>query len=375
MFHEAEEAHRKGKPWEVFLKKYRTKLLANYPDQEAEIYKWASICQKQYPLYLRHWEQHEDETSRKPLLAEASFKVPYLLPSGRTVILRGKFDAVTLLPISSPKKAAPRGQANKNHRNKKGQTETPELGIFLQENKTKGQIDEEGILGTVSQNLQTMLYQIALRAVCTRKVGDDNGQYVILGGQPKQRDSLLSLVINHPVAGTLYNVIRRPLADRFAIKQREGRLDKKTNRRIGAETASQFYERVAQQIRDASDDPAKPQYFMRWKVLLDDQDIERFKTRVFNPILEQLCDWWEWISVDPFDPWRPRLASDYAEPGDDRELLDKCCKILTINPHFQTPWGIYNSMFGGFRGDYFNLLTADRQYGLTKITTVFPELS
>lgn len=405
LFHEAEEAHRRGKPWDLALKRYRTKLLAKYPDSEVEIHKWSAICMKQFPLYLKHWETHDDETNRKPLLAEAPFRVPYTLPSGRIVILRGKFDAITILPIEDApmprdSAAAKALKANKRHKPDKGgstpngrpqpRTKAPQpaLGIFLQENKTKGQIDEEGILGTVAQNLQSMLYQIALRHVCTL-APIPNSKY---DGYPLQLlganvDPLYkSLLDGLPVSGTLYNVIRRPLADRFAIKQREGRLDKKTNRRVGAETANQFYERVAEQVREFSADPTKPQFFMRWKVLLDDADMERFKQRVFNPILEQLLDWWEWISVDPFDPWRPRtnkemlpiLGENVRFAVNDHTISDDVGSLLfqggKAQPHYQTPWGIYNSMFGGFRGDYFQYLTADREYRLSRITNLFPEL-
>jgi PD-(D/E)XK nuclease superfamily protein len=370
MFHEAEEAHRKGRPWDVFLKKYRNKLLARYPDSEKDIHKWASICMEQFPLYIKFWETHDDEINRKPLLAEAAFKVPYLLPSGRMVTLRGKFDAVTLLPVP-----------NKNRELAKDQK--PQLGIFLQENKTKGKIDEEGILGTVSQNLQTMLYQIALRTIAEKE------QFGAIDEVMGRDRTFVDAMLRTPIAGTLYNVIRRPLSDHYAIKQKQGRLDKKTNQRIGAESASQFYERVAQEIRNSFDDPASPQYFMRWRVLLDDADIQRFKTRVFDPILEQLCDWWEWIQVDPFDPWRPRTFGEMipalkgkkasfdinASNANVRVADDLANTVFNRNPHFQTPWGVYNSMFGGFRGDFFNLLTADRQYGLTTIDNLFPELT
>jgi len=128
-------------------------------------------------------------------------------------------------------------------------------------------------------------------------------------------------------------VVRRPLADRYAIKQRK------------AETISQFYARLGDEIKKNP-----KHYFMRWRVELTDDDISLFLDRTFHPIMESLMDWWESIQTDPFDPWSSRH-------------------------HYQSPWGVHNSLAGGFRGSFFEYLTTGREYGLREITTLFPELA
>lgn len=335
MWHEMEEAYCRTKMLpeaEKALRKYTTKLVAKYQGSEAEIHKWSTLCLYQYRIYVKYWEKHSDEKSRKPIFEEVAFKVPYHLPSGRTVLLRGKFDAVFLASISPKEQAA--------HKVKSKQ------GMFLQENKTKGEIDEEGILNTVGFNLQTMIYQIALR---------EAHQY-----QPGLIKQLGMVPYEIPIVGTLYNVIRRPLSDRFAIKQRKGRQVK--GKVVGAESQSQFLKRVEAEILSDPDHS-----FMRWKVFLTKEDIYLFRNRTLDPILEQLWDWWEWIKTDPHDPWRPRLPSE-------------CPNLLVlspdqiISPHFQSPWGVYNSMYAGYRGDYYEWLTKGRDANLVRVPTLFPEL-
>ena len=52
---------------------------------------------------------------------------------------------------------------------------------------------------------------------------------------------------------------------------------------------------------------------------------------------------------DPFDPWK----SPY---------------------HFRRPFGIYDGLAAGRRGDFFNLLTSGSHTGLRQRSTAFPEL-
>jgi len=334
LWHEAEEAFAAGKDWKKPVRIYRDKLLANYPADVAEVNKWFSVCMKTFPIYVRHWKTHKDTAKRKPLLEEYAFRVPYKLPSGRVLWLKGKFDCVFLEGV---KRAF----------------------IMLQENKTKGRIDEQGIQGTVDQNLQTMLYQIALRTLA------------VLCKEGNAPDDLPVHVVDalkkYPIKGVLYNVCRRPLADLHAIKQRKGREVNKKDKdgkpvlkrdgkpvkvRVGVETDKEFFDRLAAVIKEDADN-----FFMRWKVLLTDKDVERFKTRCFHPVMEQLADWYEWISAAPDEPFR---VDDQGVPGG--------------GIHWQAPWGVYDSMFGGFRGDFFELLTKGSRTNLKKKPTLFPEL-
>jgi len=294
MWHEAEEAHAGGKPWRPAAQKYMDYLRSEHPAADIGIRKTYELVKLAFPLYVKHWQKKGKGIKRIPVLEEEVFNVPYELPSGRTIILKGKFDCV--------------------FRKKKS--------VWLQENKTKGRIDEAGLTATLDQNLQTMLYQIALRTAQK------------LGLFPFDKGDI------GRIKGVLYNVVRRPLGDQHAIRQKK------------SETEKQFYQRVAAQIKA---DPNH--YFMRWDVNLFPREIMQFQERVFDPIMEQLCDWWEWVSQNPFDPWSLQTSSEYAN-----------------NIHWQAPWGIYNSMFGGFRGDYFEYLTTNKRSSLQKIDNLFPEL-
>ena len=342
LWHVAEEWHGRGKPYELGLRKYRDQLLERYPDNEEAIDKWYSICCHQFAIYLRYLKTIPGVHKYKSIADERTFRVPYMLPSGRTIILRGKFDRIFY-------------------------TKAPNTNIiYCQENKSKGEIDVEGIQKTVAENLQTMLYQVALRKALVRETQYSTTRkttgnpyvtgvkYKIVLGEGGGTSSI-TLPNNNKswkIAGVLYNIVRRPLADRFAIKQREGRtikLPNGTTTKKGAETPKQFYARVAKLIEQ---DPSY--YFVRMLVQLDEQDMESFCQRTFHPIMERLCDWWDYISKDPFNPWRD-----------------------CVSPHFQAPWGVYNGMYGGFRGDYFEYLTSNARdtSGLTKAKTLFPELA
>ena len=94
------------------------------------------FCRVQFPIYLRWWSKKKDEKGRVSLLQEQVFNVPYELPSGRVVYLRGKWDGIDLI---------------------KG-------NVWLLEHKTKGDIDEHILNRNLSFDLQTMLYLVALHS-------------------------------------------------------------------------------------------------------------------------------------------------------------------------------------------------------------------
>lgn len=316
LWHEAEEAYADGRPWEKAVDAYRDKLRDWFPTALEEIDKWTILVKLCFPLYVEFWGRHPFVRSRKPILQEKSFRVPYRLPSGRVLTLRGKFDAVWV----------------------KGK------GIWLQENKTKGYIDEEGILKTLPGNLQVMIYQIALRGLVKDPDAALDGYQRDIGAEAVFRPDRKGKVIEVPqvpVKGVLYNVIRRPLSDRHSIRQRK------------AETVKDFLHR----FRDTmAEDPGH--HFMRWEAHVYNQDVKKFETEVLHPILEGLMDWWEWIAAtDGEDPFR---IDDRGIPGG--------------GVHWATPWGVYNSMFGGFRGDFFELLSTGSKSKLIQTENLFPEL-
>lgn len=255
MWHLCEEAlaaESSGPAWEYKLKQYAQHLCQRYNTQQEQVRHWYHVCRVQFPHYVQYWKKHPDVKERTPLLQEVAFRVPYLLPSGRTVYLRGKWDAVDI--IGKGKKA----------------------GIYLQENKTKSVIDEVQLKGQLRFDLQTMLYLVALETHIQAN-----------GPLSKQSDGL-------PLKGVRYNVIRRPLSGgKGTIRKHQP-----TKSNPQGETDEEFYGRLSDIIKE---DPAS--FFVRWRVEVSPADIEVFKQQCLNPVLEQLCDWWHIIqrSAEPFE--------------------------------------------------------------------------
>lgn len=141
LWHLCEERHSAGDPWDdtiKLLKAYALEFCSKHPLQQEEINKWYNVCKTLFPIYVAYWSKDKEQQTKTPIFQEQVFHVPYELPSERIVYLRGKFDAVDLIG-----------------KGKSGQ-------IFLQENKTKSEIDEEKIRRNLKMDLQTLLYIIAL---------------------------------------------------------------------------------------------------------------------------------------------------------------------------------------------------------------------
>lgn len=293
MWHTCEEYQSQGQAWEGALQSYCKDLCKQYPLQQEQIVHWKNICQLQFPVYVDFWEKHPDEKQRRPLLQEQVFDVPYSLPSGRVVRLRGKWDGVDLIG---------RGKA---------------AGVYLKENKTKGDINEEQLKKQLQFDLQTMFYFVALAADCN---------------DPKY--------VSERLAGVRYNVVRRPLAGgRNSIRQ------KKT------ETITEFYDRLAVLIR------GEPEFFfMRWRVEVTVEDRQRFCREFLDPILEQLCDWYEFILTSPTDSWYTADA--------------RGCPA-----HWRTPYGLWNPMADGGSTEWDEYLATGSTLGLRRVDSLFGELA
>lgn len=340
LWHEAEEVFSRTKRVSdalTAIHNYGKSLIPRFPGSEQDIAKWTAIAKHQFPLYVDHWKNHPLEAARRPLWEEQTFCVPYCLPSGRTILLRGKLDCVLGIRPPSPKK--------------------PLLG-YVQENKAKGEntLDDEGITATVHENLQSMFYQNAIRT--WQRLPDQDVPFAQPGIRPLHdlasgSRSAAAQIRTCVISGTVYNVIRRPLSDKHAIRQRKGnsRLKKPTP----PETDGEFWKRAGH------DEVAKQPdyYFKRWRCEIDDAAVERFNRKTFHPILEALCDWWEWIAADPFNPFRVNPDTGISGGGF----------------HFQFPWGVYNPLTGGWRGDYFTYLSSGRTTGLQRTDNLFPELT
>lgn len=310
IWHAAEETLAAGDNFDDALNTaadYCQGLIVKYRESQVQIEKWYNVCRVQFPVYVEYWKKHPDVKARTPLFQEEVFCVPYTLPSGRVVKLRGKWDSVDLIG--------------------KGRN----AGIYLQENKTKSDIKEQQLVRQLGFDLQTMLYLVAL------------------GEWHKQNDRLTKP--NYPIKGVRYNVIRRPLSGgKGSIRQH-----KPTKKKPEGETADEYYARLQAIIE------AEPEtYFMRWKVEVIKQDIDKFKREFLNPILEQLCDWYTWVAIcyrsdrDPFIP----------HGGLNEETM-----------HWRNPYGIWNPQLEGRASEMDEFLATGSMVGLQRTDTLFGELA
>ena len=104
------------------------------------------------PVYIDYWAEHPDMLSRVPVFAEKVFHVAYRLPSGRTVYLKGKWDSVDCVASGDAESGIQRA-------------------LWIMENKTKSNPDEEIIERQLSFDLQTGIYATALDAFCKQATG------------------------------------------------------------------------------------------------------------------------------------------------------------------------------------------------------------
>ena len=300
LWHVCEEHHSKGTDWIEPLKEKGKEYCTQFPLQQDEINKWYNVCKTLFPIYVNYWAKDKEQKEKTPLLQEYAFNVPYELPSGRVVHLRGKFDAVDLIG--------------------KGKS----AGIWLQENKTKGEVDEEKIRHQLKFDLQTMLYLIALKE--GRKGYGEHGTLDI-GGTAN-------------VLGVRYNVIRRPLAGgKGSIRPHTP-----TKANPNGESQAQFFERLKGVILE---DQAS--YFLRIKSEVYPSDIDRFKKMCLNPLLEQICDWYEWVCLE---------GGAYT---------NNCI-------HYMSPFGLWNPLVEQGQTDMDNYLETGSTVGLHTVDTLFPEL-
>lgn len=292
---------------------YCEQLCKKYPLQREEIDKWYNVCRIQFPIYVDYWSKHPDTSGRTNIEAERAFRTPYILPSGRTVYLRGKRDSVDLIE------------------------EGLQAGIYLQENKTKGDIDQQAIERQLTFDLQTMIYMVALE--------HDLKEEYDTGGIP--------------LAGVRYNVVRRPLSGgKGTIVQHKG-----SKKNPAGETKEEYYARLTRIINGREEDaPGPTHFFMRWKCGISLEDIEKFKRVCLTPILENLCDdyrWWKWCY--------PIEESIFNHDKRNREFTH-CPR------HFIMPYGIQSSLLEGGESfiDYY--IKTGNEAGLMRTTNLFPEL-
>ena len=356
MWHLCEENHAASQDWLNPLKNYSRDLARRFPLQQLEVEKWYNVCKVQFPEYVKFWQEHPDATSRIPLFQEQIFKVPYKLPSGRTVYLRGKFDSADVLGIG------------KN------------VGIYAQENKTKGDINETKIKRQLTFDFQTQLYLVALKglredlksqlkqglqraAEGSASLELERGSYYTYDERVK--DFLLETKLL-PIRGVVYNVIRRPLSGgKGSIVQRKG------SKNVPAETKQEYYARLTQYIKDEPES-----YFMRWKVDVYPSDVTKFEDHCLIPLLENLCDdyeWWAWCSYEG-----KRVGADKSILVNGRNRWNgeqRRVRFAKHCPrHYRHPFGVANSIDEYGYSDIDAHLDYGSMAGLERVDTLFSEL-
>ncbi len=324
MWHVCEEALAKGADWMTYLGGHLGPLCSRYPMQREDLFKWHNVCRVQFPEYIRFWHNHPDVKGRTTLLQEQGFDIPYTLPSGRVVRLRGKWDSVDLIEA---------------HTDEQGR-QWPK-GIWLQENKTKGDIDQIQVERQLSFDLQTMLYLVALEEFD--------------GGPDAKDDGLHSDNWKHPVLGVRYNVVRRPLSGgKGNISMHKSKQNKVKGTYTPAETEEHFYNR----LRD--DYIAKePEYwFFRVKAGISAQDIKVFKDTCLDPLLETVCWWYD----DVTNGW-------------DRATSQHDLSAVPYPPmNYRTPFGVYSAREEGGSTEYDHYMATGSESTLRRVTELFSEL-
>lgn len=317
MWHTCEEALAKDSAigWADSLKRYCQTLCKQYPTQLDPIEHWYNVCKVQFPLYIKFWAKHVDVVERIPIFQEKTFKVQYTIPSGRKVFLRGKWDAVDM--IGTGKNA----------------------GIYLQENKTKGDINEPQMKRQLTFDLQTMLYLVALEF--------SKEQHDSVRGGAVEWARLGDNSHKLKIKGVRYNVIRRPLSGgKGSIVRKKG------SKNVPPETKEEYYARLAKYIEDEPET-----YFMRWRVEVSQADMDRFRREFLDPVLEQLCNWWDWVK------WTDRNPFESSHPTTDPQ-----------NIHWRHPFGVYNVLDEGGSSDLDEYIATGSTVGLTRVDNLFPEL-
>ena len=330
MWHACEEALAAQKEWEPALLAYVKPLLSKHPMDREQVNHWYQVCKRQFPHYVKYWQKNADVKNRVPLLQERVFDVDYPLPSGRIVRLRGKWDSVDLL------------------KNRKA--------VFLKENKTKGDINEQPLRRQLTFDLQTMMYLTALERFDWKGTpyGPTEAKPVVINGKTVMRNKSHLPQILPPIGGVVYNVVRRPLSGGKGSIRRHQATNTKPE-----ETLESFYDRVEQYIIDEPET-----YFMRWEVNVSPADVKRFRSECLDPTLEQLCAWYQHI-VNEHDNGTG-TAKYFNEPfsadGHQTQL------------HWRHPFGAENSVDEYGFGDVDEYLNSGSMVGLRRVDKLFTEL-
>lgn len=325
MWHICEEAHAKDSSphsWgQVFgaLQQHFEQMTNLFPMQREELYKWYMVCRTQFPEYVKYWENHSDVQNRHPVMQEQVFDVPYNIPSGRVVRLRGRWDSVDIIPA---------------HTDSNGR-EWP-TGIWLQENKTREKIDQLQVEHDLQFDLQTMMYILALDLLRTRRAQATSAELSMKLG-------------DRPILGVRYNVVRRPLGSgKGSITPHKAKYFK--NKTVPAETEEDFYERLRRDYLE--DDPGY--WFFRVRAVIGPEDLRTFLRTCLDPILETICDWYDYVCN-----WNENEKTSY---------------VTATGLHYRMPYGVYNALTEQGATEYDSYLATGSEVGLRRTEELFVEL-
>lgn len=312
MWHTAEEVYdlQGMKNAMAAVRDYAEGLAQKYRDQQAEVQKWYNVCCTQFPIYTEYWQDHREPG--QPLARELKFSVPFKLPSGRTVYLRGKMDGIDLVLKGADK------------------------GVWLREHKTKSAVDEERLSKQLTNDMQVMFYLTALYGLQSNKLSPFNNKP------------------HGDIRGVRYNVVRRPLAGgKHTIRPHKATKGSKKKPGKPAETLPEYYARLGDLIEE---DPEH--FFARWTATVTESEVKLFQQQVLIPILEQLCDWYAYVNdcyLKGIGPW------------DDQ--------IINSGIHWVYPYGMFNPTLEGWANELDEYLATGSKLGLVHSDALFEELS
>lgn len=155
---------------------------------------------------------------------------------------------------------------------------------------------------------------------------------------------VIQVINDHAIKGVRFNVVRRPLSGGKGSIVRH----KPTKSNPAGESKEEYYARLGGLI---SADP--DYYFMRWTAAVTTTDVERFRRRFLDPVLEELCRWYEAVETCP----------------DSRTLFDWGAGV-----HFQFPFGVPNYLMDGGHSDLDEYVNSGSTVGLRRVETLFNEL-
>lgn len=328
LWHTCEEAHAAGRPWDAPLKEHVKRLTAKHPLQQDQVIHLYNVVRATFPAYVDHWAKHVEGRERTPLLQEQEFDVPYQLPSGRVVRLRGKWDSVDL---DGKGKAAE---------------------VVIQENKSKSEVDDARIMRQLKYDLQVNVYMIAFQAARAHDLGDLPGtltKELIAALQPAWTAMDRGARLRH----VRYNCVKRS-----------------THKSTSADARKHpggFVGHLGDLIRaDCKANTRDNGWFSRFVVELTPSDVAGFRRECLDPILEGMCDDHEW--------W----AACHALGLDERNVFDGKMRSAEfprhVPRHFVMPMGVYNPLLEAGGTDLDEYLANGSIVGLQHATDLFPEL-